>query len=111
MSKQGALEALEDERGFTLVEVTVVIIMMGLVFAIAIATFDWSDVIGSRKVNTATNQVAADLRLANTQATNRLADSNFITPDPTPPVGVVPLSTYEVGPAGAVASDKLPEGT
>ena len=32
MSRQGALE---DERGFTLVEVTIVIILMGIVFAIA----------------------------------------------------------------------------
>jgi prepilin-type N-terminal cleavage/methylation domain-containing protein len=106
VSQQGALE---DERGFTLIEVTIVIIIMGIVFAIASSA--WLGAIESRKVDTATNQVAADLRLANTQATNRLADSDFITPDPTPPGGVVPLSTYEVGPAGAVASDKLPEGT
>ena len=33
MSRQGALE---DERGFTLVEVMATIIMMGIVFAIAI---------------------------------------------------------------------------
>ena len=106
MSRQWALD---EDRGFTLVELTVIIIIMGLVFAIASSA--WLGAIESRKVDTATNQVAADLRLANTQATNRLADSNFTTPDPTPPVGVVPLSTYEVGPAGAVASDKAPEGT
>ncbi len=105
MTKQGALE---EERGFSLVELTIVITLMGIVFAIASSA--WLGAIESRKVDTATNQVAADLRLANTQATNRLADSNFTTPDPTPPVGVVPLSTYEVGPAGAVASDRLPEG-
>ena len=108
MSRQWALE---DERGFSLLELTVTIILMGLVFAIASSA--WLGAIESRKVDTATNQVAADLRLANTQATNRLADSDFTTPDPTPPVGVVPLSTsfYEIGPAGAVASDRLPEGT
>jgi prepilin-type N-terminal cleavage/methylation domain-containing protein len=108
VSRQGALG---DEHGFTLVELTIVIIIMGLVFAIASSS--WLGAIESRKVDTATNQVAADLRLANTQATNRLADSNFTTPDPTPPDPPpgVPLSTYEVGPAGAVASDKLPEGT
>ena len=108
MTKQGALD---DERGFTLVEVTIVIIIMGVVFAIASSA--WLGAIESRKVDTATNQVAADLRLANTQATNRLADSNFTTPDPTPPDPPpgVPLSTYEVGPAVEVASDRLPDGT
>ena len=112
-------EALEDERGFTLVEVTIVIIIMGLVFAIASSA--WLGAIGSRKVDTATNQVAADLRLANTQATNRLTDSTFVTeagtiPDTVPDEVVprleeYPLSTYEVGPAGALAFDWLPEGT
>jgi type IV fimbrial biogenesis protein FimT len=106
MIRQGALE---DERGFTLAEVMVVIVMMGIVAAMAIYT--WFGAVESRRVDSATNQVATDLRLANTQATNRLADSNFTTPDPTPPVGVVPLSTYEIGPAGAVASDKLPDRT
>jgi prepilin-type N-terminal cleavage/methylation domain-containing protein len=111
--------ALDDERGFTLVELTVVIIMMGLLFAIA-SSF-WLGAIESRKVDTATNQVAADLRLANTQATNRLTDSDFTTPADTIPDTVpdevvprleeYPLSTYEVGPAGALAFDWLPEGT
>jgi prepilin-type N-terminal cleavage/methylation domain-containing protein len=106
MIRQGALE---DERGFTLAEVMVVIVMMSIVAAMAIYT--WFGAVESRRVDSATNQVAADLRLANTQATNRLADSDFTTPDPTPPGGVVPLSTYEIGAAGAVASDRLPEGT
>jgi Tfp pilus assembly protein FimT len=77
----------------------------------AIASTSWLDAIESRKVDTATNQVAADLRYAHSQATNRLADSFFTYQDPTPPVGIDPLLTYEVGPAGAVASDRLPEGT
>jgi prepilin-type N-terminal cleavage/methylation domain-containing protein len=112
-------ETLEDERGFTLVEVTIVIIIMGLVFAIASSA--WLRAIADRKVDTATNQVAADLRLANTQATNRLADSTFVTPASTIPDTVppeirprlvqYPLSTYEVGPAGDLAFDWLPEGT
>ena len=45
----------QSERGFTLVEVMVTIIIMGIVFA-------------------ATNQLAADLRQAHSKATNRLTD-------------------------------------
>jgi prepilin-type N-terminal cleavage/methylation domain-containing protein len=110
VNRQGALE---DECGFSLLELIVTIILMGMVLAIASSA--WLRAIESRKVDTATNQVAADLRLANTQATNRLADSTFVTPAGTipdaVPAGVVPLSTYEVGPAGALAFDRLPEGT
>jgi len=68
VSRQGVLE---DERGFTLIEVLTTIIIMGIVFAIASST--WFRVIDGRRVDTATNQLAADLRLAHTTATNRLA--------------------------------------
>ena len=71
MSRQGALE---DERGFTLIEVMVIIIIMGIVFAIASST--WFGVVESRRVDSATNQLAADLRLAHTSATNRLVDAS-----------------------------------
>jgi prepilin-type N-terminal cleavage/methylation domain-containing protein len=67
LSWQGALE---DERGFSLIEVMVTIIIMGILSAIAIPT--WFHVIESRRVDTATNQLAADLRQAHTTATNRL---------------------------------------
>jgi type II secretory pathway pseudopilin PulG len=112
MIRQGALK---DERGLTLVELAILMIIMGMIFAIAIPAFiSGVGLVENRKVDSATNQVAAHLRHANNQATNRLADSDFTTPDPTPPVEdppVVPLSTYEIGPAGAVASDRLPKGT
>jgi type IV fimbrial biogenesis protein FimT len=62
--------ALEDERGFTLAEVMVTITIMGILSAIAIPT--WFHVIESRRVDTATNQLAGDLRQAHTTATNRL---------------------------------------
>src|SRR5829696_4254469 len=102
MSRQGALE---DERGFSIVELVVVITLMGIVFVIAFST--WRGTIESRKVDSATNQVAADLRQAHSQATNRLADSTFVTPAGTPSA----LSKYQIGPAGALAFDKLPDGT
>ena len=97
--------ALEDERGFTLTELVVVITLMGIVFGIATST--WLGTINTRKVDSATNQVAAGLRQAHSQATNRLADSTFVTPAGTP----LALSNYQIGPAGALAFDMLPNGT
>lgn len=71
---------LEDERGITLAEVMVTILVMGIVFAIAISTFTWSGVIESRRVDSATNQLAADLRLAHSKATNRLSPQTVTVP-------------------------------
>jgi type IV fimbrial biogenesis protein FimT len=85
MSRQGPRE---DERGFTLVEVMVTIIMMGIVFAIASST--WFGVAESRRVDSATNQLAADLRLAHTSATNRLEDWQVVL--------AADSSTYTIGP-------------
>ena len=62
--------AREGERGFTLIEVLVVIILMGIVFGIASST--WFGVVEGRRVDSGTNTLAADLRLAHTRATNRL---------------------------------------
>jgi prepilin-type N-terminal cleavage/methylation domain-containing protein len=64
--------ALEDKRGFTLTEVMVVIILMGIVGGIAIPAL--LGTAESRRVDSATNQIIADLRLAHTSATNRLED-------------------------------------
>jgi prepilin-type N-terminal cleavage/methylation domain-containing protein len=89
-----------EERGFTLVEVLTVIIIMGIVFAIASST--WLRTIESRRVDSATNQVVADLRLAHTQATNRLTDSSFVVPSANSP-------TYQVGPAVDPDTRTLPD--
>jgi len=67
----GRRGAWQREDGFTLVEVMIAIILMGIVFAIASSA--WFGVVEGRRVDSATNRLAADLRLAHSKATNRLA--------------------------------------
>ncbi len=55
-----------------MIEVMLVIILMGILFAIASSS--WFGVIESRRVDSAANQLASDLRLAHTRATNQLSD-------------------------------------
>jgi type II secretory pathway pseudopilin PulG len=50
----------------------ITIMIMGIVFAIATST--WFRVVESRRVDSATNQMASDLHLAHIRATNRLED-------------------------------------
>jgi prepilin-type N-terminal cleavage/methylation domain-containing protein len=61
-----------SERGFTLVEVMATIIILMIVLAIASST--WFGAVESRRVDSATTQLAADLRQAHSRAINRLAD-------------------------------------
>src|SRR5215211_6393063 len=97
----------EDERGFTLAEVMITVVIMGIVLGIASST--WFKVAESRRVDSATNQVVADLRLAHTQARNRLTDINFVVPaDPVPDGVEDPLSAYQVGPPGDLDTMTLP---
>jgi prepilin-type N-terminal cleavage/methylation domain-containing protein len=56
MCRQGAWR---EVRGFTLVEVLLVIILVGIVMAIA-STF-WFGAVESRRVDSAPNQLATDL--------------------------------------------------
>src|SRR5215203_1541283 len=96
MNRQGAWK---DERGFTLIEVMITIVIM--VIVLAIATSSWFKAVESRRVDSATNQVVADLRLAHTQATNRLIDTSFVVPS-------ADSSTYQVGPPGDLDTMTLP---
>ncbi len=71
--------AREGERGFSLIELTIVIILMGVVFAIA--SSNWFGAAESRRVDSAANQLAADLRLAHTKATNKLVQQTVTLAD------------------------------
>lgn len=66
------------ERGFTLTEVIAVVVIFGVVAAIAIPS--WFNIVDSSRVDSATSQLASDLRLANARATNRLANWQVVLP-------------------------------
>jgi prepilin-type N-terminal cleavage/methylation domain-containing protein len=68
--------SLGDERGFTLPELLTTIAILGILLAIAMSM--WNSVIESRRVDSAANQLASDMRLANTRATNQLTDWRVI---------------------------------
>jgi prepilin-type N-terminal cleavage/methylation domain-containing protein len=92
----------QGERGFTLTEVMVVIIVMGILAAIAMSV--WWPVVESRRVDSAANQVASELHRAQTSATNRLEDWRVEVDADT--------RNYRVGPdGGALSPQMLPERT
>lgn len=76
MTRQKDAGVSGGEGGFTLPEVMIVIVIMGILFSIATAS--WFGLVESRAVDSATNQVASDLRLAHTAATNRLEPARLI---------------------------------
>ena len=53
-------------------EVLITIVIMGILMGIASST--WFSTVESRRVDSATNQVLSDLRLAHTSSTNRLTE-------------------------------------
>lgn len=65
-----------DERGFTLPEVMMVIVVMGILAAIAIPS--WASITEGGRADSAANQFASDLRLAHSRATNQLTDWRVI---------------------------------
>jgi prepilin-type N-terminal cleavage/methylation domain-containing protein len=71
-SRSPQREFSKNERGFTLPEVLITIVILGIILVIATST--WWSVVESRRVDSATNQLASDLRLAHSRATNQLAD-------------------------------------
>ena len=89
----------EDQSGFTLPEVTITVVVMGILFAIASSS--WLGIVESREVDSGTNQLVADLRLAHSRATNQLAPQRLVLDGD---------STYQVGPPAALQTRTLPGG-
>ena len=67
---------MQDEKGFTLPELLVVIAILGVLLIIAIIV--WLGLLEQRRVDAATNQLKADMRLAHTSATNQLTDWRIV---------------------------------
>lgn len=91
----------KNERGFTLPEVMITIVFIGIVMAIASST--WFGVVESRAMGSATNQLASDLRLAHSSAANRLVGYQVVL--------TTGSSTYQIGPSGALRTRTLPDNT
>lgn len=73
-TKRGGL--LTGERGFTLPEVTITIVILGII--LSIATSSWLGIVEQRDIDSAANQFKADMRLAHSGATNRLGTAQII---------------------------------
>ena len=91
--------AWQHELGFTLIELSIPIIIMGILFAAAVPL--WLGAVESRKVDSATNQMVADLRQAHTNATNSLANYEVRLTDNSstyligrPPAALATYTTY-----------------
>ena len=89
-----------DCKGFSLPEALIVIAILGIVLAVAVPS--WLGVVESRRVNSAANQLAADLRLAHTKASNQLTPYQVKFTNGS--------STYQIGPAGSLQTRTLEDG-
>lgn len=97
MSRSKITAVLKYERGFTLPELLITIAIMGILAAIAVPS--WQTVIEGRQVDSATNQLVSNLRLAHSKTTNRLTPYRVVFAD-----GV---SSYQVGPVGSLKTYDL----
>ena len=78
---------LKDEQGYTLQEVLTVIAILGILIAIGVIIF--LELLERWRVDAATDQLVADLRLAHESATNQLTDWRVVL-DPKQAEGNVP---------------------
>jgi type IV fimbrial biogenesis protein FimT len=97
-----------SERGFTLPEVLIVIVLMGIV--LAIASSSWFGVVESRRVDSAANQLVSDLRLAHTKSINQLATWRVVlNPDKADESAGADYSLVKLDSAGnSVAGSEIP---
>lgn len=65
-----------NQRGFTLPELLTVIAILGILLAIAVLI--WLGILERRRVDAAAEQLAADIRLAHTSATNQFVDYRVV---------------------------------
>lgn len=104
--KHGGL--LRDERGFTLPEVLTTVAILGILLAIAMGL--WNSVIESRRVDSAANQLASDMRLAHTRATNQLTDWCVKVNTGSPDYELQRLDSID-GAVDETINKSLPDGT
>jgi len=90
----------QSERGFTIIELMIPIIIMMILFSVAVPI--WLGAVQDRKVDSATNQLVADLRQAHTKAVNRLADQTVAL--------TAGNSEYTMTGEGALDLDNDPDG-
>ncbi len=106
-------DARHSERGFTLPEVLIVVVLMGIVLAIATST--WFRVVEGNRVTSAANQLGSDMRLAHTKSTNQLATWRVVlVPDRAAEAAGPDYYLVKLNSAGAVESTTrrfLPDNT
>lgn len=90
---------VRKQGGFTLAEVMITIVIMGILFAIATTT--WQNLIESRRVDSASNQLLVDLRSAHASASNQLATWRVVlNPDRRAETAGADYSLVKLDPAG-----------
>ncbi len=104
LQQRGKISSWKDERGFTLPEVMITIVIMGILLAIASSV--WFGTVERRAVDSAANQLASDMRFANTSATNQLTSWQVVLTSGSSSYQLVKLT-----PTPETTSRSLPDNT